>query len=95
MQCRSQVSNIDGGQKFVWIEQGKCRKDRYVILAPPLLDLLRAWWKDARTQSWLIPELNPVNPPTAKDAICLEKLGNSRPYVRNGLKETPYGTTGI
>ena len=27
------------------VEQGKGRKDRYVMLSPHLLDLLRAWWK--------------------------------------------------
>jgi integrase/recombinase XerD len=28
------------------VEQGKGRKDRYVMLSPHLLVLLRAWWRE-------------------------------------------------
>jgi integrase len=35
---------------LIRVEQGKGRKDRYVMLSPHLLDLLRAWWKAARPQ---------------------------------------------
>jgi integrase len=44
------------------VEQSKGRKDRYVMLSPHLLDLLRAWWKVERPQGWLFPGQNPVNP---------------------------------
>jgi integrase len=27
------------------VEQGKGRKDRYAMLSPQLLALLRAWWR--------------------------------------------------
>ena len=36
------------------------------MLSPPLLDLLRAWWKEARPQGWLFPGQNPVNPLTTR-----------------------------
>ena len=36
------------------------------MLAPHLLDLLRAWWKAARPQGWLFPGQNPVNPLTTR-----------------------------
>jgi site-specific recombinase XerD len=48
------------------IEQGKGRKDRYAMLAPVLLERLRAWWRVARAQGkmldggWLFPGLNPI-----------------------------------
>jgi integrase/recombinase XerD len=44
------------------IEQGKGHKDRYVMLSPHLLELLRAWYKTARPQGWLFPGQNPVSP---------------------------------
>ena len=60
------VSDIDSERKVIRVEQGKGRKDRYVMLSPPLLDLLRAWWKEARPQGWLFPGQNPVNPLTTR-----------------------------
>jgi site-specific recombinase XerD len=48
------------------IEQGKGHKDRYVMLSPHLLELLRAWYKAARPQGWLFPGMNPVNPMTTR-----------------------------
>ena len=41
-------------------------KDRYVMLSPHLLELLRAWYKAARPQGWLFPGMNLVNPMTAR-----------------------------
>jgi hypothetical protein len=36
------ADDIDSTRMVICVEQGKCRKDRYVMLAPYLLDLLRA-----------------------------------------------------
>ena len=38
------VSDIDSARMMIRIEQGKRRKDRYAMLSPGLLDLLRDWW---------------------------------------------------
>ena len=54
------VSDIDSKRMVIRIEQGKGRKDRYVMLSPHLLELLRAWYKVARPQGWLFPGMNPV-----------------------------------
>jgi site-specific recombinase XerD len=48
------------------VEQGKGRKDRYVMLSPHLLELLRVWWRTARPQGWLFPGQNRVNPLTTR-----------------------------
>ena len=37
------------------VEQGKGKKDRYVILSPHLLELLREWWRVARKKGWMRP----------------------------------------
>jgi integrase/recombinase XerD len=60
------VSDIDSQRMVIRVEQGKGRKDRYVMLSPHLLDLLRAWWKAARPQGWLFPGQNRVNPLTTR-----------------------------
>ena len=60
------VSDIDSTRMVIRVEQGKGRKDRYVMLSPYLLDLLRAWWKAARPQGWLFPGRDPVQPLTTR-----------------------------
>jgi site-specific recombinase XerD len=35
------------------VEQGKGAKDRYVPLAPDVLQVLRQWWRAARSTTWL------------------------------------------
>ena len=45
------VSDIDSARMVIWVEQGKGRKDRYMISAY-LLELLRAYWQAARPQGW-------------------------------------------
>jgi integrase/recombinase XerD len=60
------VSDIDSQRMVIRVEQGKGRKDRYVMLSPHLLALLRAWWKLARPQGWLFPGQNRLNPLTTR-----------------------------
>jgi site-specific recombinase XerD len=60
------VCDIDSKRMLIRVEQGKGRKDRYVMLSPRLLNLLRAWWKAARPQGWLFPGRDPVQPMTPR-----------------------------
>ena len=60
------VSDIDSKRMIIRVEQGKGRKDRYVMLSPHLLELLRAWWKTARPQGWLFPGAIRVQPMTTR-----------------------------
>jgi integrase/recombinase XerD len=60
------VSDIDSKRMVIRVEQGKGRKDRYVMLSPHLLELLRVWYKAARPQGWLFPGRNPVQPMTTR-----------------------------
>jgi site-specific recombinase XerD len=60
------IADIDSTRMVIRVEQGKGRKDRYVMLSPPLLDLLRAWWREAQPRGWLFPGQNPINPLTTR-----------------------------
>jgi integrase/recombinase XerD len=60
------ISDIDSARMVIRVEQGKGRKDRYVMLSQHLLDLLRAWWKAARPQGWLFPGRDPGQPLTTR-----------------------------
>jgi integrase/recombinase XerD len=60
------VSDIDSERMMLRVEQGKGRKDRYAMLSPVLLALLRDWYRIARPQGWLFPGQNPANPMTTR-----------------------------
>jgi site-specific recombinase XerD len=46
---------IDSKRMVLRVEQGKGKKDRYVMLSPKLLTILRDWWRLERPRHWLFP----------------------------------------
>ena len=60
------VSDIDSARMMIRIEQSKRRKDRYAMLSPRLLELLRDWWLVCRSRGWLFPGRDPLQPTTAR-----------------------------
>lgn len=46
---------IDSKRMVLRVEQGKGQKDRYVMLSPKLLEILRAWWRVEKPKDWLFP----------------------------------------
>lgn len=61
---RLTVSAIDSGRMMLRIAQGKGPQDRYVMLSPRLLEILRVWWRLHRQTHWLFPSRRP-DPPLA------------------------------
>lgn len=49
------VTDIDSSRMLIRVEEGKGRKDRYVMLSPRLLAVLRAYWRAARPKDYLFP----------------------------------------
>lgn len=62
------VSDIDSRRMVIRVDQGKGQRDRYAMLSPALLELLRAWWREGRAKrtllpgGWLFPGQDPVDP---------------------------------
>lgn len=48
-------ADIDSARMVLRVDQGKGRKDRYVMLSPRLLEVLRDYWRIERPRSWLFP----------------------------------------
>ena len=50
------VADIDSSRMVIRVEQGKGRKDRYTILSPQVLPMLRQWYREAgKPKRWLFP----------------------------------------
>jgi integrase/recombinase XerD len=60
------VSDIDSERMLLRVEQGKGRKDRFAMLSPRLLELLRDWYRIARPAVWLFPGRDPLLPLTTR-----------------------------
>ncbi len=63
---------IDSRRMVIRVAEGKGRKDRYVMLSPQLLDILRDYWRTARPKQWLFPGDLPDQPisPNAVEFAC-------------------------
>lgn len=81
-------ADIDSQRMVVRVDQGK---DRYVMLSPRLLEVLRAYWKAARPKGWLFPGEVPGQPIT-KDAVELacqkarRVSGTAKPITPHSLR---------
>ena len=62
------------------VDQGKGRKDRYVMLSPKLLETLRSYWRPVRPKDWLFEGDIPGQPITtnAVELACRKARQLSR-----------------
>lgn len=82
------VGDIDSKRMLLRVDQGKGHKDRYSMLSPRLLEVLRVWWRAARPTDWLFPgwRTNHHISTTSVQVACREAA------MRSGLKKriTPH-----
>ncbi len=62
--ARLKIADIDSSRMLVRVEAGKGGKDRYVMLSPRLLDILRSYWRLAwpKPRYWLFPGRDATKP---------------------------------
>lgn len=78
------INDIDSKRMVIRVRQGKGRKDRYVMLSPTLLTLLREYFKAVRpTGEWLFPGNKPDCHITGGtiDKVC------AKAHATSGLKK--------
>ena len=74
------VQDIDSRRMVIHVRQAKGHKDRYVMLSPQLLEVLREYCKAARPVDWLFPGRSPGKPITATSVAraCKRVLQSSK-----------------
>jgi site-specific recombinase XerD len=82
---------IDSQRMVIRVEQGKGRKDRYVMLSPKLLDILRSYWRSVRPKGWMFPGDVPGQPIStfAVEYACRharERSGITKPVTPHSLR---------
>lgn len=88
---RLKPTAIDSQRMVIRVEAGKGEKDRYVMLSPRLLELLRDYWKAARPKEWLFPG-EQSGQPISKCAVehacrqALERSGINKPVTPHSLR---------
>ena len=60
--CALRVSDIDSARMMLRVERGKGGRDRYSLLSPRLLEVLRAYWRATRPAEWLFPMRDGLRP---------------------------------
>jgi integrase len=87
------VADIDSKRMVIRIERGKGQKDRYVMLSPKLLEVLRAWWPVDKPKQWLFPG-DRVGRHVTKDSVELacqkarQRCGISKPITPHSLRHS-------
>ena len=78
---------------LIRVEQGKGNKDRYVMLSPQLLQILRAYWRLARPGQWLFPGRDagePISVATLQEAcrVAARRAELSKPVTVHTLRHS-------
>src|ERR1700684_4139200 len=85
------VSDLDRERRVIWVRGGKGHKDRQVMLAEPLREVLAAYWRWKRPAGWLFPG-NKTDSPIAQASvfrICREAAqaaGIAKPVHPHSLR---------
>src|SRR4051794_32039223 len=87
------VSDLDSSRMLIRVEHGKGGKDRYVMLSPQLLAILRAYWRLAKPGYWLFPGRDagrPVSTGTLQAACrtAVREAGLDKPVTVHTLRHS-------
>lgn len=77
------ITDLDSGRMTIRVDQGKGRKDRYVMLSPSLLETLRAYWRESKPKGFLFPGVG------GKKPLCISAAQKAfdRARLQAGIKK--------
>ena len=77
------ITDLDSGRMVIRVDQGKGRKDRYVMLSPSLLETLRAYWRESKPKVFLFPGVGGNKP------LCISAAQKAfgRARLQAGIKK--------
>jgi integrase/recombinase XerD len=77
------ITDLDSGRMAIRVDQGKGRKDRYVMLSPSLLETLRAYWRESKPKGFLFPGVGENKP------LCISAAQKAfdRARLQAGIKK--------
>jgi integrase/recombinase XerD len=69
---RLKLADIDSSRMLIRVDQGKGGRDRYIMLSPQLLIVLRTYWRKTRPAHWLFPGQDDSRPldPSVLQTTC-------------------------
>ena len=76
--AKLKVADLDHERHAIWVRGGKGRKDRQVMLAQPLRDLLAEYRRRNRPSVWLFPGSKPESPITTNSIFPGLRSGRAR-----------------
>src|SRR5580698_4653019 len=85
------VSDLDRERRVIWVRGGKGHKDRQVMLAEPLREVLAAYWRWKRPAEWLFPGKK-ADCPIATNSVfrvcadAAQKAGITKPVHPHSLR---------
>ena len=90
---RLKPTSIDSKRMLILVIGAKGNKDRYVMLSPRLLEILKAYWNEARPRHWLVPGRNaedPVSVGTLQEACrqARNRAGLGKPVTAHVLRHS-------
>jgi site-specific recombinase XerD len=77
------ITDLDSGRMAIRVDQGKGRKDRYVMLSPSLLETLRVYWRESKPKGFLFPGVGGNKP------LCISAAQKAfdRARLQAGIKK--------